>query len=158
MSIAVPHPSPRWSIPIVVLGVIAVITFFIVLNPPGYKAVAQENISTELQGGNDPGDGLVPGLSKARIQVVPPLSTVVAPEQYARSVLVLKLGPDDKYVTVGQISSGSRVDVIGRNEKGDWLAIALTPGSKVYGWVRASTVAGVTNVTALPVTPVNLLR
>jgi hypothetical protein len=159
MSVVIPQPSPRWSIPLVVIGVAVVIAFFVVLYPPDYRGVSAQPrpAVAEAQGGGEVDDGTIPGLSDARVQVVPPLATVVAPEQRARSVLVLKTGPDDRYVTVGQISSGSRVEVVGRSEKGDWLAISLTPGSKIYGWVRSNGVAGVVNVSALPVMPVKLL-
>jgi uncharacterized protein YgiM (DUF1202 family) len=142
-----------------VLGVAAVIAFFVILNPPPYNANAREsNRPAEASGGGSIEDGDVPGLSEARIQVVPSLPTIIAPEVRAKSVLTLKTGPDSRYTTVGQIQNGAKVDVVGRNEKGDWLAVSLTPGAKTYGWVPASGVAGVTNVQALPVTPVTLLR
>ncbi len=159
MFVAIPQPGARWSIPLVVLGVAVVIAFFIVLNPPGYRAaVIDAPPAAEAQGGGTIDDGAIPGLTEARIQVVPTIPTVVAPEQRARSVLILKVGPDDRYVTVGQIASGARVEVVGRNEKGDWLAISLNLGSTTYGWVRASGVVGVANVSSLPVAPVKLLR
>lgn len=159
MFVAIPQPGARWSIPLVILGVAAVVVFFVVLNPPGYRpAVIDKPPAAEAQGGGSIDDGEIPGLTEARIQVVPTLPTVVAPQQRARSVLILKVGPDDRYVTVGQIANGARVEVVGRNEKGDWLAVSLNPGSTTYGWVRASGVAGVANVNSLPVAPVKLLR
>jgi hypothetical protein len=158
MSVVIQNPGARWSIPIVVIGVLTVIGFFVVLYPPDYKAVAKEQPTPEAQGGGSNDDGQTPGLTEAPIQVVPPLATLVAGEQRARAVLILKVGPDDRYVTVGQIAGGARVEVVGRNEKGDWLAISLNPGSAIYGWARASGVAGVANIQSLPVAPVKPLR
>lgn len=157
---AIPQPGARWSIHLVVFGVAVVVAFFIALNPPGYRppAMIEPPPVAEAQGGGEFGDGEVPGLSEALIQVVPIVPTVVTPQERARSVLTLKIGPDDRYVTVGQIASGARVEVVGRNEKGDWLAISLNLGSTTYGWVRASGVVGVANVSSLPVAPVKLLR
>lgn len=159
MFVAIPQPGARWSLPLVFLGVVAVVVFFVLLNPPGYRAAAIDSPSAaEAQSGAALDEGVIPGLTEARIQVVPTIPTVVANEQRARGVLILKLGPDDRYVTVGQIANGARVEVVGRNDKGDWLAISLNLGSKSYGWVRASGVAGVTNVGSLPVVPVDLLK
>lgn len=159
MTVAIPQAAPRWSIPLIVLGIVGVIVFFVALSPPGYQEVTpRAQASSELQGGNSVDDGLVPGLSDARIQVVPGLQKLTGPDHRARTGLLLKLGPSDRYVTVGQVSAGSRVEVVGRNDKGDWLAINLTPGAKTYGWVPANEVAGVSNVMSLPVATVNLLR
>jgi hypothetical protein len=157
MTAAITRPSLRWSIPALVLGSLGVIIFFVLLNPPVHSPAAINAPAVEAQGGNEIDDGNVPGLSEARIQVVPVAPTAIPVQYRAGRVLLLRLGPDDRYVSVGQIANGAEVDVVGRNEKGDWLAISLTPGSKTYGWVRAASVSGLNNVSALPVTPVRLL-
>jgi hypothetical protein len=159
MTVVLPQPSPRWSVLCILLAVSIVLAFLVVLNPPRYHADAREaEHPAELSGGGMVDDDEVPGLSEARIQVVPVLPTIVAPETRARSVLTLKTGPDNRYTTVGQVQNGSKVEVVGRNEKGDWLAVSLTPGAKSYGWVPAAGVSGVANVQALKVVPVTLLR
>ena len=162
MSIATLPSSPHWSIPAVILGSFAVIAFLVALNPPVYQAPSVEPRAESrveaapLQGGADVPLQDIPGLSAARIQVVPVLPTITPPEHRANRVLMLQLGPDDRYVTVGQIARGARVEVVGRNDSGDWLAISLNPGSRTYGWARAAGVTGLTtaNLTALPIAPV----
>ncbi len=151
--------SPRWSMPGFLLGSLTVIAFLVALNPPVYQASTVEprvEAGAALEGGADGDAAVVPGLDAARIQVVPVLPTLVVPIHRANRVLMLQMGPDDRYVTVGQIASGARVEVIGRNEKGDWLAISLNPGARTYGWARAIGVTGLTtaHIQALPVAPV----
>ena len=151
--------SPRWSIPAFVLGSLAVIGFLVLLNPPVYQPSTVEprtEAAAPAQGGADADTGAIPGLDAARIQVVPAPPTIVVPVHRANRVLMLQLGPDDRYVTVGQVASGARVEVVGRNEKGDWLAISLNPGARTYGWARAVGISGLTaaNIAALPVAPV----
>jgi hypothetical protein len=55
------------------------------------------------------------------------------------------------------LPGGARVEVVGRNETGAWIAIALSPGSKLTGWVEASMVSGIADVKGLqlaPMTPI----
>jgi hypothetical protein len=159
MTVAASQPSPRWSIPALVLGCLTVVAFFVVLNPPAYRAAATRPLPAEAQGGNDAADGNVGGSFAVPVPINPSVPTVVPADYRAGSVLVLRVGPDDRYLTVGQIASGARVEVVGRNDKGDWLAISLNPGSKTYGWARSTGVSGLTAtaLAGLPVAPVKRL-
>jgi hypothetical protein len=157
MSVASLPTNPRWSIPALVLGSAAVIAFLVFLNPPAFhESEVRSRAEAAPEGGGELDDGTIPGLSEARIQVVPMIPTIVAVEHRANRVLELRVGPDERYLTAGQIASGARVEVVGRTEKADWLAISLTPGSRTYGWVRTAGVSGLTasNIQALPVVPV----
>ena len=161
MTAAMITPGSRWSLPAFLLvGSFATIIGFVLMNPPVYRASAIEAPSHSqvpaMEGGADALDEVEPlAVAEMRPQILSALTTVVS-QNRANRVLLLRVGPDENYRPVGQIGSGARVDVVGRNEAGDWLAISLTPGSKTYGWVRATAVSGLTkaNISALPVAAV----
>jgi hypothetical protein len=69
----------------------------------------------------------------------------------------LRLGPGDQYVLIGTLQAGALVDVVGRDETGEWLAVVFPPNSTLRAWLTADDVLGVTNREALPLEPVRLL-
>jgi len=151
--------SPRWSIPAFVVGSLAVIAFLVALNPPVYRPSDIEPRTARAEGALQGGADTPPtseALDASKLAVVPVLPTIAPPAHRANRVLMLQVGPDERYLTVGQVARGARVDVVGRNEKGDWLAVSLTLGAKSYGWVPAAGVSGLsaTAISELPVKPV----
>ena len=68
-----------------------------------------------------------------------------------------RVGPGALYGIVGALQAGAPVDVVGRDESGEWLAIVFPPNSVLRSWLPASHVLGVTDVEALPVEPVQPL-
>lgn len=144
---------------ILALAVAVVVAFLVALNPPVSRPAPAELTSLVRHGHAEAAEDL-PGLQAARAQFVPPLPVVTLPAYRASGVVVLRMGPDDRYTAVGQIGNGVRLEVVGRNERGDWLAVSLTPGSRTYGWVRAASIDGISPfaVANLPVVAVRLLR
>jgi hypothetical protein len=69
----------------------------------------------------------------------------------------LRLGPGDQYVLIGTMQAGALVDVVGRDETGEWLAVVFPPNSTLRAWLSAGEVLGVTNPQALPLEPVRLI-
>ena len=131
----------------------AVLAFLILLNPPPVlpATMPPEAAASEAQ----PQPTIYPLPDPPFPEKALPTGKV---EYRAVRALLLYLAPEQKYLTVGQIGRGARVEIIGRNAKGDWLAVSLTPGSKLYGWVPVAGVSGVQNVEALQVVPVKSLR
>ena len=74
----------------------------------------------------------------------------------ALGTLNVHLGPNENYMVVGLVPKAAKLDIVGRDETGSWLAIVFTPGSTFHGWVPRSRVSGVTNFDELKVVPVTL--
>jgi hypothetical protein len=49
------------------------------------------------------------------------------------------------------------LQIVGRDETSQWIAVVFPPGSTFRGWLPVSETLDVENVEALPVQPVNLL-
>lgn len=66
------------------------------------------------------------------------------------SQMNVRLGPGTEYDSIGQLNSGERVSVEGRNRAGDWVMINIV--DRVRGWVYSPYVnMGETDVFTLPV-------
>jgi hypothetical protein len=70
----------------------------------------------------------------------------------------VRLGPADTYAIVGMVPRNAILEIVGRNETGDWLAIVFTPGSQFRGWVPKASVVNLTDVSRLPVVSLTPLR
>ena len=75
------------------------------------------------------------------------------PAVRATAALAVRVGPGDQFATLGTISRGDVLDVVGRDFDSEWLAIRFPRGSNAQGWVPAADVEGLTfsNVEALAV-------
>lgn len=63
--------------------------------------------------------------------------------------LNVRMGPGTDFPIVGQLSAGSRLALVGRNEPGDWLVVCCIDGRP--GWVAARLVDTAADLLALPV-------
>ena len=80
--------------------------------------------------------------------------------------LNIRLGPGTDYPVIGQVSTGARLALIGRNAAGDWLVVCCV--DETPGWVAARLVRTDASIADLPVglpvqraataTPVSTLR
>jgi uncharacterized protein YgiM (DUF1202 family) len=73
----------------------------------------------------------------------------------ALTTLNVYVGPGELYQIVGLVAKGARLEVVGRDQEGDWLAIVFSRGSSLHGWVPRERVLGV-EVAQLPVAPVTI--
>jgi uncharacterized protein YraI len=69
-------------------------------------------------------------------------------------VLSLRVGPSELYDLIGLVPAGAPLEVVGRSEDGEWLAVAVAPGSTLYAWLPAGGVQNGPLVSTLPVQPV----
>ena len=71
----------------------------------------------------------------------------------ATAALAVRVGPGNQFATLGTISRGDTLDVVGRDFDSEWLAIRFPAGSNAQGWVPAADVDGLTfpNLQALSV-------
>ncbi|MPZ50823.1 MAG: hypothetical protein GEU75_16245 [Dehalococcoidia bacterium] len=76
----------------------------------------------------------------------------------ARLLANVHIGPSENYAVLGLVPQNGRLEVAGRNETADWIAIVFTPGSTFHGWVPASSVTGIKEVQALQIVPMTPLR
>jgi hypothetical protein len=76
----------------------------------------------------------------------------------AARTLNVHLGPSEDYAIIGLVPRNGRLDIVGRNEAGDWIAIAFTPGSSFHGWIPGSAVLGIQDSRALSIVPVVPIR
>jgi CubicO group peptidase (beta-lactamase class C family) len=87
----------------------------------------------------------------ANTEAVPaPADVFVFVEEDPMVVTWMKSGPGQGYPKTGEIQEGILIDVIGRNEAGDWLQIASGD------WVRAAVVTVMGDVDSLPVVEVSI--
>jgi uncharacterized protein YgiM (DUF1202 family) len=84
-----------------------------------------------------------------------PLSISRGPR--ATEMVSLHMGPNENYVVVGTVTAGGKLEVVGRDESGEWIAVAFPPNSSLRGWVQADRVTGIFNLKGLPVEPVRML-
>jgi len=76
-----------------------------------------------------------------------------APQVRATAALAVRVGPGENFATLGTISRGDALAVVGRDFDSEWLAIEFPLGSSARGWIPSSGVEGLTfsNVEALAV-------
>ncbi|HEU0073790.1 MAG TPA: hypothetical protein VFS30_07240 [Dehalococcoidia bacterium] len=82
-----------------------------------------------------------------------PEETPLPPAVRATAAVAVRVGPGDEYATLGTVSRGDGLDVVGRDFDSEWLAIRFPAGSDAQGWIPAATVEGITfsNLQALAV-------
>ena len=67
------------------------------------------------------------------------------------SAIDVRIGPGSDYAAVGTIARGEILDLQGRDESGEWIAVRFPPGSSARGWLPARAIENLTNVSALAV-------
>jgi uncharacterized protein YgiM (DUF1202 family) len=75
------------------------------------------------------------------------------PNVRANAALAVRVGPGESFATLGTLSRGDQVDVVGRDFESKWLAIRFPLGSNSRGWIPAASVDGLaeSNVKTLAV-------
>lgn len=132
--------STRYFFAFQTLLAAAMVLGFFVLKQPVAKITA------------DPGESLEekkPAPASWSILRLPPVLRTNA-------VVEVKVGPDEDYEVVGLLPRNGRLDVVGRDESGEWLAVTFMRGSKLYGWIPTTSVSGVINLNRLEIVPVSL--
>jgi hypothetical protein len=66
------------------------------------------------------------------------------PSVRSTAALTVRVGPGDEYATLGTITRGDALDVVGRDFDSAWLAIRFPAGSSARGWIPAADVEGLT--------------
>ena len=84
-----------------------------------------------------------------------PLEIPLGP--HVQSTAQVHLGPDDLYVVLGTLQAGAPLDIVGRDESGEWLAIVFPPNSTLRAWLPVSQASGAFDVDDLPIEPVQPL-
>jgi hypothetical protein len=79
-----------------------------------------------------------------------PLATAVARPR-AKTALDVRLGPGNGFAVVGVLARGDSVEVVGRDNASEWLAIRFPPGSSGRGWIPVSAVDDPPEATRLAV-------
>jgi hypothetical protein len=100
------------------------------------------------------------GSTKAPAQASVPVQVTVgagtpAPTPDARpkskSAQDVRLGPGGGFAIIGLLGKGDSVEVVGRDNDGQWLAIRFPPGSAGQGWIPVAGVEGLSDVERLAV-------
>jgi len=81
--------------------------------------------------------------------------TPVVPRSLA--TLDVRIGPSAGYVVIGSLPRGAKLEVVGRDPTGDWLAIVFSSGSGFNGWVPGLQVTDAPDLNTLPLAPVTFL-
>jgi hypothetical protein len=141
------EPSAPISLTFLKLMVLAALAYLLVvvaLEPPIGSRASDAPVS-EVSGIVQLNPAAPPGVAV----------TPAATEPRAARVLDVRLGPGDGYAIVGLVPRGGQVEVVGRDQSGEWLAISFNPGSKLQGWVPSAAIAGLGDVAALRVVPLS---
>jgi hypothetical protein len=81
-------------------------------------------------------------------ELPPTVTPTPIPVVRTLSTLQVRIGPDDGYAVLGTLSSGSKVELQGRDDAAKWVAIEFPPGSSARGWIPIDQVSGLTFVQA----------
>lgn len=68
-----------------------------------------------------------------------------------KAALDVRLGPGQAFAIVGIFPRGEAVDIVGRDNDAQWVAIRFPPGSNARGWVPVSDLEGVSGLDRLAV-------
>ncbi len=67
------------------------------------------------------------------------------------TALEVRIGPGTQFAAVGTIGRGESVDVVGRDDLAEWVAIRFPPGSSARGWLPVRALENLTNLYGLTV-------
>ena len=73
-----------------------------------------------------------------------------ANEVRAAGIVDVRTGPSTDYPVVGLLTKGNGIQATGRDEAGEWIAIALAGPGGLTGWVPVVKLEGLSDVAALP--------
>lgn len=74
----------------------------------------------------------------------PEPSVTPTPGIRATAAVAVRVGPGAQFATLGTVTSGDVLDVVGRDFESEWLAIRFPAGSNSQGWIPAAGVEGLT--------------
>ena len=86
-----------------------------------------------------------PVASSNQTQPPPPPSQTPAPPTHSAVVantMFVRSGPASTYATIGTISAGTSVSMLGRTQNSVWVQIQYTGGTNGIGWVAAAFLKG----------------
>lgn len=63
----------------------------------------------------------------------------------------VRIGPGNEYAAVGTIGKGEALDIFGRDNEGEWIAVRFPPGSTSRGWLPVKAIENLSEVNALAV-------
>ena len=97
------------------------------------------------------GETLEPTAPPLATEALPPATTPGAPARprITGDGLQMRVGPGTAYEVIATLAEGEEVNVLGRDEMGDWVKVRLDSGEK--GWVAAEFVDLKGNLKAVPV-------
>jgi uncharacterized protein YgiM (DUF1202 family) len=69
-------------------------------------------------------------------------AVTATPSVRATAAVAVRVGPGELFATVGTVSRGDALEVVGRDFDSEWLAIRFPLGSNAQGWIPAAGVQG----------------
>ena len=100
--------------------------------------------------------GLGPRQGPAPTATPTPTPTPVVPR--TTNIVNVYIGPGTGYQVIGLLPRSAKLEVIGRDDSGAWLAIVFSVGSRLTGWIPVTTVSGLDDVSALAPAEVTLIE
>ena len=82
-----------------------------------------------------------------------PPGTTATPDTRARTRTAVEvyLGPGDAYAIIGTLARDEAVEIVGRDNSSQWVAVRFPPGSTARGWLPTSGLDNVPGLEALAV-------
>lgn len=96
--------------------------------------------------------GAIAGLAALEASWTPTPMPLTLPTPFVESqtdTLNVRLGPGTDFPTIGQVTAGAKLALVGRNAAGDWLVVCCI--DEKPGWVAARLVRTEADIAALPV-------
>lgn len=96
--------------------------------------------------------GAIAGLAALKASWTPTPAPVALPTPFVESqtdTLNVRLGPGTDFPTIGQVTAGAKLALLGRNAASDWLVVCCV--DEKPGWVAARLVRTEADIAALPV-------
>lgn len=83
----------------------------------------------------------------------PRVTATATPQAPVRvnNIVDVRLGPGAGFAVIGLLGRGENVEVVGRDNDGQWVAIRFPPGSIARGWIPASAIDNLGDVDSLAV-------
>jgi uncharacterized protein YraI len=79
------------------------------------------------------------------------LSSATPVRAHTNAAIDVRIGPGADYAAVGTIAKGEDLDIFGRDNDAEWIAVRFPPGSTSRGWLPVKAVDGLSGLNALAV-------
>jgi uncharacterized protein YraI len=127
------------------------LTFLIGFGVGAFIGVAFGLMAFAVVGGNDNDQPAEAQTQPTAVVTVNAAATATPVRARTNAAIDVRIGPGSEYAAVGTIGKGEPLDIFGRDNSSEWIAVRFPPGSTSRGWLPVKSIENLTEVTALAV-------